>query len=274
MPLTLLAAPALALLLPAQPAPQAQAALGVREGNVGKPPDPGNTPSSGPMYRWRDAQGQEHVTSTPPPPGARLLASPEMHPSAPVGSDATLPASTAKEDRAAIITTLDQLRKTYWEGIETRSRRARAAGDLDSLDDIADSILLDALWGHGLWAVAGIPGILMIMGILAGWWLGSRHGRFAKVLCLFLGILSALGLSHVAVTRFLYRTQAQRLRLSLTLLPHFLGNGVLLRPENRQALTRHIQTLEAAASPRSAPWIYPLEILSIQETLRRVVAHP
>jgi|GEM_PF-5976738 len=30
-------------------------------------------PASDTLYRWRDANGREHITDTPPPPGARLL---------------------------------------------------------------------------------------------------------------------------------------------------------------------------------------------------------
>ena len=121
------------------------------------------------MYRWRDAQGIEHVTNTPPPNGAKTmgLPAPENTKDADPAPPEAAP-NSPKEDRAAIESTLSESQKSFWRNIEARIRKARSAGDTHALHRIAETILFDALWGQGLWAVMGLPLILLVMGVLFG----------------------------------------------------------------------------------------------------------
>lgn len=227
------------------------------------------------MHRWRDSAGIEHVTTTPPPPGTTPLDLPDGNPAS-IGGFPSIPSpqDVARQERAALETTLSEPQKVFWLDIEARIRRARSAGDLQALQRTADDVLLDALLGQGLWAALGLPIILVAMGLLAGWWLGSGRRRALAALSLTLGFLGGMVLSHVLTARVVYRAQSQRLRLSLTLLPHFLGPGVLPGEAHRRLLLQHIQNLETASRPVAPPWAFPREVLAIHGNLRRVIANP
>jgi Domain of unknown function (DUF4124) len=225
-------------------------------------------------YYWRDAAGQTHITNTPPPPDAEVLQAPPP--------PAVEPGKTSRPEVVRQSTGLDgqhqvqlsPVQQQAWGVMEERLARARAEGDRQTLEAVADSLVSDCLWGHGLWAMPAAPLVTVALLGLLGWWLalGLRTSLHAPLVAgsLLLGLV----LGHVLLNALLYRSQAQRLRQNLKLLEQHLGAGKALRPEQRRLLELHQLALGKAADPRQPPWRFPLEVKTMRAILKQVMVEP
>lgn len=234
------------------------------------------SPDSHPLYRWRDRVGVEHVTTTPPPVGSTPLDVPPPENVRENAQGAGLSGSLAQSaaSGAAPDATLNPAQRIYWHGVEARLLQARLNGDASALASTGDGILREALWGSGLWALPALPAAILLLALLLGWWACSGRRRPVVALVMTAFALGGLVLSHFALTHYLYRAQSIRLKQNLTLLPHYLGGGVRLRPAHQRALLLHLQSLDATVTPLAPPWAYPREVLALRETVKLVVVEP
>jgi len=230
-------------------------------------------PQSHPYY-WRDAAGQTHITTTPPPADAEILEAPQ----APgvelekAGRPQSNHPNAGKGGHRQVL--LNPVQRQAWEAIDLKLAQARSLGDRRILEDVADSLISDCLYGNGLWARPVVPLVSVLLLGLLGWWfaLGLRSGPKAPLVAGF--VLLGLAMGHLLLNVFLYHPQAVRLRQNLELLEHHMGTGKDLRNEQRTLLQQRYQALELAAEPLQAPWRFPVEVRATRETVKRVMVAP
>jgi hypothetical protein len=228
-------------------------------------------PAQPQTYYWRDAAGQTHITNTPPPPDAELLDAPP--PPAVEPGKATRPEmvrqSTSQGGHRQV--TLSPGQQQAWGALNERLAKARSEGDHQTLEAVADSLISDCLWGHGLWAMPVAPILIVALSGLLGWWLAIGL-RAALHVPLVAGLLLlGLGLGQLVLNVFLYHPQALRLRQNLELLEQHLGTSTPLQPHHHLLLQQHYRTLEQAADPLQLPWRFPLEVKALRAAMKRVM---
>jgi len=200
-------------------------------------------PQSHPYY-WRDAAGQTHITTTPPPADAEILEAPQ----APgvelekAGRPQSNHPNAGKGGHRQVL--LNPVQRQAWEAIDLKLTQARSLGDRRTLEDVADSLISDCLYGNGLWARPVVPLVSVLLLGLLGWWfaLGLRSGPKAPLVAGF--VLLGLAMGH------------------------------LLLNEQRTLLQQRYQALELAAEPLQAPWRFPVEVRATRETVKRVMVAP
>ncbi len=224
-------------------------------------------------YYWRDAQGQTHITNTPPPPGAELLEAPPP-PAVEAGRAHPEPVRQSLSGRNREPLVLSPGQKLAWEGLDRRLAQARAAGDRNTLEAVGDSLLSDCLWGNGLWALPALPILVVLLMGLMGWWLALSLQTSLRLPLVAVFLVLGLGFGQVLISAFLFHPQAERIRQNLNLLEHHLGVGRPARPEAHAQLLAHHTALEAAAQSALAPWQFPAEVQRLRATLRKVMVDP
>jgi hypothetical protein len=223
----------------------------------------GEAPSR--TYYWRDAAGQTHITNTPPPSDAEVLATPPPA--------AVEPGKVGNRELVHQMT-LSPVQQQTWGTLDGRLAKARSEGDQGTLVVVADSIISDCLWGHGLWVMPAAPVLMVALMGLLGWWLaiGLRPSMHGPLVAGFL--LLGLGLGHLLLNVFLYHHQAVRLRQNLELLEQHLGTGKDLRPDYQRLLQQRYQALEQATDPLQPPWRFPQEVKALRAVMKRVMVEP
>ena len=225
-------------------------------------------------YYWRDAAGQTHITNTPPPSDAEVLQAPPPPAVEPgkVGRPEVVRQSTSLGGHRQV--TLSPLQKQAWGALDELLAKARSQGDRRTLETVADSLISDCLWGHGLWAMPAAPVLSVVLMGFLGWWLaiGLRSGLRAPLIAGFL--LLGLALGHLLLNVFLYHPQEVRLRQNLELLEQHLGTGEALRPAHQKLLRQRYQALEQAADPLQPPWRFPVEVKALRAAMKQVMVEP
>lgn len=224
------------------------------------------------LYRWRDRQGKEHVTNTPPPSNATPLAVPplenrkeEERPKAP---------APPKPSKSARPSETDPAEEAYWLTLGARLREAQARQDRGTLEQGATDLMRRALWGEGLWALVLLPlATLALVGLL-GWWggsaLGGWGGRTLTAGCLLLGV----GLAHVGLVQFVYGPQAARLRSAATALQRHMGEPPLAPRAPYLELQAQAASLQDGLHPLTPPWRFPERVMAFRRALRRALVSP
>ncbi|MDP1831596.1 MAG: DUF4124 domain-containing protein [Geothrix sp.] len=225
-------------------------------------------------YYWRDAAGQTHITSTPPPAGAEILESPPppgVEPGMAGRLEPVRQSASRGGQRQVVLTPAQQ---QAWEALNQHLAKARSQGDRHTLEAVTDSLIHDCLWGSGLWAMPVLPFLSVLLMGLMGWWLalGLRLGSQIPLVGGFLVLGLAFG--HLLLNVFLYHPQSVRLRQNLELLEHHMGTGRILRPESRRLLQTRYQALDKTADPLQAPWRFPFEVKVLREAMKRVMVEP
>ncbi|HJW72627.1 MAG TPA: DUF4124 domain-containing protein [Geothrix sp.] len=224
-------------------------------------------------YYWRDAQGQTHITNTPPPPDGEVLDAP---PPVAVESSRPNPVPTHQDASRGSLRelVLSPAQQQAWSALDQRLARARAARDRTALRAILDSLVHDCLWGNGLWLMPLIPVLsIALMGLL-GWWLALGHAASIRPPLMAGSLLLGVAFGHLLLTIFLYHPQATRLRQNLELLEYHTGAGRPVRPELHSLLQTRYQALDLAADPLQAPWRFPAEVRLLRETMGQVLVDP
>jgi len=224
-------------------------------------------------YTWRDAAGQTHITSTPPPPGAVLVEPPPP----PAIESNSQPRRTPVQEAAPTGPAQEQLspaQQEAWLALEQHLARARADRDPRTLEAVADSLMSDSLWGHGLWIMPLVPILALALLGLLGWWVALGLGPGLRLPVTGTALLLGLALGHLLLGGFLYHPQAVRLVRNLELLEQHLGTGRPLAPAQRDLLRRHYRALEEAAAPNHLPWRFPAEVKALRAALKQVLVEP
>ncbi len=225
-------------------------------------------------YTWRDAAGQVHITSTPPPLGAEVLEPPPPAAVEPGRPAPPIPRQVTSGLEGPPREQLNSGQQQAWTALDQHLARARAGRDQLTLEAVADSLLQDSLWGHGLWIMPLVPVVALGLLGLLGWWfaLGLQSGLRLPVVggSLLLG----LGFGHLLLTVFLYQPQAVRLQRNLELLELHLGIGRAPGPTQRALLRGHYRALDAAALLSQPPWRFPGEVRALRASLKQVMVEP
>ena len=106
-------------------------------------------PAQPQIYRWKDSRGRLYITTTPPPPGAKVLGlPPEQNTKTPDAPKPILKLGPVK------VTTppnqpLSESQRGFWEILAQSLGEAREKGDHPALETAADSIFRDSFWGNG-----------------------------------------------------------------------------------------------------------------------------
>lgn len=233
---------------------------------------PQKPPPQRPMYQWRDAGGQVHVTNTPPPPGAVLVEPPPPQPAVELGQPELpfRPKANRTDRRKGELTPAQQ---AAWRALEDHLAKARTRQDSSTIQAVTDSLIDDCLWGSGLWAVPLLPILSVALMGLLGWWLalGLQAGTRIPIVVGFL--LLGLAFGQLLLASFLYHPQALRLRQNMELLEVHAG-GKELRPANQAHLVERYRALEDAADPLQAPWRFPLQVAALRRDMKRVMVDP
>ena len=231
-------------------------------------------PPQGRTYTWRDAAGQVHITSTPPPLGAEVL---EPPPPAAVEPGRPNPPVLRQETSGLVGPPREHLnpaQQQAWIALDQHLSRARAGQDQRTLEAVADSLLQDSLWGHGLWIMPLAPVVaLALMGLL-GWWFALGLQTSLRLPVVGGSLLLGLAFSHLLLMVFLYQPQAMRLQRNLELLELHLGIGRVPGPTQRALLRSHYRALEAAAVTSQPPWRFPSEVRALRKSLKQVMVEP
>ena len=233
---------------------------------------PQKPPPQRPMYQWRDAGGQVHVTNTPPPPGAEPVDLPSPQPAVELGPPE--PPFRLRADRTDLRKgELSPSQKAAWQALEQHLAKARERGDARTIEAVTDSLIDDCLWGSGLWAVTLLPILSVALLGLLGWWLalGLQAGARVPIVAGFLALGLAFG--QLLLASFLFHPQATRLRQNMELLEVHDG-GKAPRPENRTRLQDRYRTLEAAADPLQPPWRFLLAVAALRRDMKQVMVDP
>jgi hypothetical protein len=223
------------------------------------------------MYRWKDAKGRQHVTNTPPPPGAVSMDIPAVQPAPKPAPPPEAPAAAppAAEPPRAI-----PPEPPEWREFGQRLEAARKARNGDAAGREADSLLDEALWGGNLKALPALPVLIFIVVLLLGWWIGSGLRRGTASLVMAASLVLALVLAQVTLSRFLYRSQLARLQARCAELEAHLGPGRGFRPENRDRLHALLQAMERSVSARALPWAFPKEVQALRDFLPQALLDP
>lgn len=221
------------------------------------------------LYRWKDPQGKEHVTNTPPPGGAVPLDVPPLeNKKEPEHQKSTVSLPPAKAPRG--LTTIEE----GWRSLGLRLREARIRGDRTTLDHAANKVATDALWGDGLWALMFLPVAALALVTLLGWWGGGALRGVAGHLVTVLFLLAGIGLAHFCLGRFVYKAQAQRLRSAAAALQAQLVEPGTMPNEGFRALEIKGAALEDGLTLSAPPWRFPNRVAAFKEALVRAVANP
>lgn len=221
------------------------------------------------LYRWKDRDGKEHVTNTPPPGNATPLVVPPLENKKEPEHDKAkaVPAHALNQPNHGAS-------EESWRVLGLQIRAARTQGDLPTLQQTAQKVLRHALWGDGLWALALLPVAALALVTLLGWWIGGTVEGVAGHLITVLAFVAGLGLAHLCLGRFIYRAQAQRLREAAAAL-----QGQLLEPESQptaalQDLQAKGAALEEGLSPKSPPWRFPSRVTAFKQALQQAMVSP
>jgi hypothetical protein len=225
------------------------------------------------IYRWKDRTGKEHITNTPPPPGATSLDVPPAQGGANNPPAAALTQAAGQRAKPPAPPGLDPVQVQWWRALDQRLEDARAKQDTAAIEGIVEGLFRDSLWGNGLWAIPLLPVATLALVILLGWWIGSGLKQPWSAGALLLSILVGLALCQLTLSRFLYRIQFLRLQSNLALLENHLG-GKLPRGSHQMALQQHLKTLETASKPSAAPWAFLVECRAAEDTMIRVALDP
>ncbi|MBI4912772.1 MAG: DUF4124 domain-containing protein [Acidobacteria bacterium] len=225
------------------------------------------------MYRWKDKKGVEHVTNTPPPPGATALEVPPAQNGREPGAGSPPAADPPERAPRKNLQGLSEQQLERWRALDLRLEEARNKKDAATIEAVVEGLFRESLWGSGLWALPLLPLATLAFLILLGWWIATGLRPPASVAVVGLAAVLGLGLAHLTLTRFLFRNQFLRLQSNLAVLEQHLG-GRSPRPSNQEALRQHLQTLEAAARPVSPPWAFFLETRAAEDTMIRVALDP
>ena len=225
-------------------------------------------------YYWRDAAGQTHITNTPPPADAEVLDAPP--PPAVEPGKASRPEVVRQSAGLGghRQVTLSPVQQQAWGALDEHLAKARSQGDRRTLEAVADSLISDCLWGHGLWAMPVAPVLTVVLLGFLGWWLAIGHRSALRVPLIGGFLLVGLVLGHLLLNVFLYHPQALRLRQNLELLEHHLGTGKALRLDHQRLLQQRYQALEQAADPLQPPWRFPLEVKALRAAMNQVMVEP
>jgi hypothetical protein len=233
---------------------------------------PQKPPPQRPMYQWRDAGGQVHVTNTPPPPGAELVEAPPPQPAVELGPPEPpfRPKATRIDRRRGELSSAQQ---AAWQALEEHLAKARARHDRSTLEAVTDSLIDDCLWGSGLWAVILLPVLSVALMGLLGWWLalGLQPGTRIPIVAGFLVLGVAFG--QLLLASFLYHPQALRLRQNMELLEVHAGRKDV-RPANHTHLVERYRALEDASDPLQPPWRFPLQVAALRRDMKQVMVDP
>ncbi len=225
-------------------------------------------------YTWRDAAGQTHITSTPPPAGAELLEPPPPPAVEPGRPAPPLPRQDASGLEAPPREPLSPAQQLAWTSLDQHLARARAGQDQRTLVAVADSLLQDSLWGHGLWLMPLAPVVALALLGLLGWWFALGLPTSLRPPVVGGALLLGLAFGHLLLTEFLYQPQAVRLQRNLELLELHLGTGRAPGPTQRALLRGHYRALEAAATLSQPPWRFPGEVRALRASLKQVMVEP
>ena len=227
-------------------------------------------PQPRPMYHWRDAQGQLHVTDAPPPPDAVMVRMPSASSAIqPEPPGAARPARPVRAREAG----LSPVQRAAWQALDQRMALARSRNDPRTLEAIADSLVDDCLWNGGLWARPILPVLaIAVMGLL-GWWLALAQGLALRIPILTGFLLLGMAFGQMLLAVFLYQPQAYRLRRNLALLEVHLG-GPDLSPAHAALLQQRYRALQEGAGTFQPPWRFPAEVLALRHALKQVVVDP
>ncbi len=225
------------------------------------------------IYRWKDRTGKEHITNTPPPPGATRLDVPPAQGGAGSQPAAALTQDPGQRAKPPAMAGLDPGQVQWWRALDQRLEEARAKQDTAAIEGIVEGLFRDSLWGNGLWAIPLLPIATLALVILLGWWIGSGLRQPWTAATLLLSILVGLALCQLTLSRFLYRLQFLRLRSNLALLENHLG-GKLPRGSHQAALQQHLKALETTSKPLAPPWAFHLECRAAEDTMIRVALDP
>lgn len=223
------------------------------------------------IYRWKDAKGRQHVTNTPPPPGAVPLDVPPVQAPASPTPPAAAPEAPPAAGEAA---PTPRVEAPEWKGFAERLESARKSRNSDAAAAEADSLLDDALWGGVSKALPLLPIATFALVVLLGWWIGSGFRRGPASLVMGCSVLGGLALAQFTLSSFLYQSQFARVQARLTALEGHLGPGRAWKPENRARLKAFLQALESKASPLSAPWNFPKEMQALRDFLPAALLDP
>jgi hypothetical protein len=233
---------------------------------------PQKPPPQRPMYQWRDANGQIHVTNTPPPPGATLVEAPSPQPAVELGPPEPpfRPKATRTDRRLGELPATQQ---AAWRALEEHLAKARGRNDRRTLEAVTDSLIDDCLWGSALWAVVLLPLLSVVLMSLLGWWLalGLQAGTRIPIVAGFL--ILGLAFGQLLLASFLYHPQALRLRQNMELLEVHAG-GKELRPANHARLADRYRALDDASDPLQPPWRFPLQVAALRQDMKQVMVDP
>ena len=226
-------------------------------------------------YYWRDAQGENHLTNTPPPADAEMLDAPPplavevKHPPQRLAQNAE-----KREEGNPPGGALGPAQKAAWDAVNQRLTQARAAGDTATLQTVVGSLIQNSLWGNGLWTLPLLPLLSISLLGLLGWWLALGLPSSARVPLVAGSLAAGLALGQFLLSWFLYRHQANRLHRNLEILEYYTGAGHPVRPEIRSLMQVRYEALERAARPLQPPWRFPFEVRMIRETMAQVMVDP
>lgn len=224
-----------------------------------------------PMYHWKDAQGQPHVTNTPPPPGAELVEAPPPPAVEPGRPD---PPFRPRAKRSGLrVADLSPAQQAAWKALDQHMAKARERKDTRTLAAVSDSLIDDCLWGGGLWALLLLPLLSIALLGLLGWWLALGLGTGARLPLLGGFLLAGAAFGQLLLASFLFHPQAQRLRENLELLEVHLG-GKVVSSANQALLQQRFKAVEDAADPIQPPWRFPARVADLRRDMRRVVVDP
>ena len=223
-------------------------------------------PAQSQIYRWEDAKGKLHITTTPPPPGAKEMGLP------PEQNTKTSPGPV--QISAPLNQQLSESQRGFWELLAQRLGDARAKGDRVELEAAADRIFMDSFWGNGLWVLSALPLASLLLLVVLGWLLASRMKGAAKGLVMLFFVVLGFGAAQVTLARFVYKAQVQRLTGNLLLLELNLGGGKSLSLDHKKTLDARLRDLDAASHAGSLPWKYLQDAAAMKQSLRQMVVEP
>jgi hypothetical protein len=177
------------------------------------------------------------------------------------------------QDHHASPSSLTPAQQAAWRALDRRLAQARSQQDTHTLEAIADSLVDDCLWGRGLWAIAFLPVLSVVLLGLLGWWLALGLGSGARMPLLGGFLLLGTAFGQLLLASFLYYPQSVRLRQNLEQLEHHLG-GPALRPANQELLQRRCRDLDQAAGLLQPPWRFPARVVELRRDLKQVVVDP
>lgn len=221
------------------------------------------------LYRWKDSEGKEHVTNTPPPGGATPLDVPPLENKKEPEHASSSAAPTQAQNRKNL-----NAWEESWRILGIQLREARAKKDLPALERATTQVMRKALWGDGLWALATLPVAALALVTLLGWWGGGAVRGPAGHLITVLAFLVGLGLAHLCLGRFVYTPQAQRLRDAAVALQAQLVDPGTTPSEAFRNLEALGVSREEGLHPTAPPWRFPKWVMAFRQALHQAMVNP